>query len=516
MDTTATFKLLFDSNPLPMWVYDRDMLHFLEVNDAAVAQYGYSREEFLAMRVTDLQPVEDVARLLRDVETARHALQPSELRHQRKDGQIIDVELASHTFDFNGRPVVLVVAQDVTRRKRAEERSQRQLQRLGALRAIDIAITASLDLRVTLNIFLDQVTTLMNVDAADVLLLNSKTHALEYVVGRGFRGHAVTRRWLRPGEGVAGRVAQTRQPMSVPNLGEAPDSFSRDRLLADEEFHAYFASPLISKGQVKGVLELFHRTPLAPDQEWMEFLEALTGQTAVAIDNAMTLHELQRSSAELVLAYDVTLEGWSRALDLRHREPEGHSQRVAEITLHLARSTGVIEDELIHIYRGALLHDIGKMGIPDSILLKPGPLTDEEWTVMQRHPIYAQELLSPIDYLRPALPIPYCHHERWDGTGYPQGLRGEQIPLAARLFAVADVWDSLREDRPYRRAWSDAEAREYMRGQAGKQFDPGIVEVFFQLLPFQVDSPRPTRHRPPEGTGVPSKLHLRSDLLGRY
>jgi len=479
-DTTAGFKQLFAGNPLPMWVYDRDMLHFLEVNDAAVAQYGYSREEFLAMQVTDLRPAEDVARFLQDVETARDTLQAPESRHRRKDGQVVDVEIISQPLEFNGRPAVLIIAQDATRRRRAEERSQRQLHRLGALRAIDIAITASLDLRVVLNIFLDQVTSLMNVDAADVLLLNTRTHALEYAAGRGFRSHGIGRRRLRLGEGVVGRVALTYQPISVPNLGEAPESLSR-ALIAEEEFRAYFASPLISKGQVKGVLELFHRTPFAPDHEWMEFLDALTGQAATAIDNAMMVNELQRSSAALVLAYDATLEGWSRALDLRHRETEGHSQRVTEVTLDLARSAGVTEDELVHILRGALLHDIGKMGIPDSILLKPGPLTDEEWVVVRRHPIYAQELLSPIHYLRPALPIPYCHHERWDGTGYPQGLRGEQIPLSARIFAVADVWDVLREDRPYRRAWTAAEAREYLRTEAGKHFDPSIVQVFLQL-----------------------------------
>ena len=138
--------------------------------------------------------------------------------------------------------------------------------------------------------------------------------------------------------------------------------------------------------------------------------------------------------------------------------------------------------ELVHMYRGALLHDIGKMGISDSILLKPGPLTDEEWVIMQKHPQYAYEMLSPIKYLRPVLDIPYCHHEKWDGTGYPHGLKGEQIPLAARIFAVVDVWDALRSDRPYRTAWPENKVREYIRSQAGTHFDPQVVAAYMNLM----------------------------------
>ena len=160
---------------------------------------------------------------------------------------------------------------------------------------------------------------------------------------------------------------------------------------------------------------------------------------------------------ELVLAYDATIEGWSRALDLRDRETEGHTERVVDLTLRLARAMGMADTELVHIRRGALLHDIGKMGVPDSILLKPGALTDEEWVTMHRHPLLAYNLLNAISYLRPAIDIPYCHHEKWDGSGYPRGLRGEQIPLPARLFAIVDVWDALRSDRPYRKAWPEAQ-----------------------------------------------------------
>jgi len=190
---------------------------------------------------------------------------------------------------------------------------------------------------------------------------------------------------------------------------------------------------------------------------------------------------LERVNTELAQAYDETLKGWSLALELRDNETQGHSQRVTEMTLHLARLIGIHDRELVHLRRGALLHDIGKMGIPDSILHKPGSLTKEEWEIMRKHPVYAYELLSPIAYLRPALDIPYNHHEKWDGTGYPRGLRGEQIPLAARIFAVVDVWDALRSSRPYRDAWPEENVRTYICEQATLYFDPQIVDIFLNI-----------------------------------
>ena len=187
---------------------------------------------------------------------------------------------------------------------------------------------------------------------------------------------------------------------------------------------------------------------------------------------------LQDAHSKLLKAYEATIEGWSHAMDLRDRETEGHSQRVTELTVEMAKAMNMDEDELTQIHRGALLHDMGKLGIPDHILHKPGSLTDEEWDVMKKHPQYAYNMLFPIEYLRPALDIPHCHHEKWDGTGYPRGLQGEEIPIAARIFAIADVWDALTSDRPYRSAWTKEKALEYIREQSGKHFDPKIVEMF--------------------------------------
>jgi putative nucleotidyltransferase with HDIG domain len=250
----------------------------------------------------------------------------------------------------------------------------------------------------------------------------------------------------------------------------------------NEGFVAYFGVPLVVKGEVRGVLEVFQRAPRKPDAEWLAFLTTLAGQAAIAIDNVTLFSDLQRSNMNLKIAYDTTLEGWSKALDMRDRETEGHTERVADMTILLAREVGMNEDDLAQMRRGALLHDIGKMAIPDAILLKPGTLTAEEWTVMRQHPVYAHDLLWPIEYLRPALDIPWCHHEKWDGSGYPRGLKGEQIPLAARLFAVVDVWDALRSDRPYRQGWYDDQVQEYLRAESGKHFDPRAVDLFLGII----------------------------------
>lgn len=192
--------------------------------------------------------------------------------------------------------------------------------------------------------------------------------------------------------------------------------------------------------------------------------------------------KLQEANAQLLAAYEATIEGWSHAMDLRDRETEGHSRRVAEWTVKMAKRFGMSEEQIMHLRRGALLHDMGKIGIPDPILHKTGKLSDEEWITMRKHPQLAYDMLYRVEYLRPALDIPYCHHEKWDGTGYPRGLKGEEIPMAARLFAIVDVWDALTSDRSYRPAWKGEQALAYIREQSGKHFDPQVVKLFFQVF----------------------------------
>jgi HD-GYP domain-containing protein (c-di-GMP phosphodiesterase class II) len=365
---------------------------------------------------------------------------------------------------------------------RLYQESSRRLERLQSLRAVDRAITGSLNLQLTLNVLLEQVVSRLAVDAANVLLVQDSQQVLEPGASRGFRVGSLRQMQLRAGEGHAGRAVCDRRTVSVADLRLNPGDSTRSRLLAGDGFVSYHAVPLVAKGHVKGVLEVFHRSALDPEPEWSEYLETLANQAAIAIDNAALFDELQRSNAELTLAYDTTLEGWAQALDLRDEETEGHTRRVTELTVSLAKYLGIKYDELVHIRRGALLHDIGKMGIPDGILLKPAALSPDEWAIIRKHPEYAHDMLAPIAYLHRALDIPYCHHEKWDGTGYPRGLKGEQIPLAARIFAVVDVWDALGSDRPYRPAWPLAQVREYIRSQAGCHFDPKIVAAFLQMI----------------------------------
>ena len=374
------------------------------------------------------------------------------------------------------------MAANAMHRAALHEQTRDRLAHLDALHAVDMAISSSLDLRITLDVLLDQVTAQLHVDAADILLLRPQTRMLEVAAGRGFRSPAAHNVQLKLGQSFAGKAALQRQTVACADLRtEAAQYGGADGLLA-EGFVSLHCVPLIAKGDVLGVLEVFRRSHLAPDQEWLDFLGALAKQAAIAVDNATLFENLEHSHAELALAYDSTLEGWSRALDLRDRETEGHTQRVATIAVRLARAMNVPDADLVHIRRGALLHDIGKMGIPDSILLKPGPLTPEEWAVMRRHPEYAYELLSPVQFLHPALDVPYAHHEKWDGTGYPRGLKGAEIPLAARIFAVVDVWDALISDRPYRPAWSADRARAYIAEQAGRHFDPAVAQASLVLL----------------------------------
>jgi len=358
------------------------------------------------------------------------------------------------------------------------DETARQLGRLEALHQIDQAIAGSIDMRLTLSVVLEQVTSQLNVDAASALLLDPHSHTLDFVAARGFRTGIPNDIHLRLGEGYAGRAALERKLIHVPDLRHRGTDILRSPFVSAEGFVSYHCVPLIAKGQVKGVLEVFHRAWRDDDAAWESFLETLAGQAAIAIDNSQLFENLQRSSVGLMLAYDATIEGWSRALDMRDKETEGHTQRVTEMTLHMARLTGLSEEELVHVRRGALLHDMGKLGVPDNILLKPGELTEAEWVLMRKHPTFAYEMLSPITYLHPALDIPYCHHEKWDGSGYPRGLKAEQIPKAARIFALVDVFDALRSDRPYRPAWPLDKTLAHIRSLSGSHFDPDLVEPF--------------------------------------
>jgi hypothetical protein len=381
-----------------------------------------------------------------------------------------------------GNRQIIACIRNVTKHKQSEIKIERQLQQLAALRAIDLAITTNSDLSTTLSAILDHVRAQLKIDAASVLLLNSHNQLLEHAAGVGFYTAALMHTALPVGAGYAGMAVLERKLIHVPNLHSRQTDFLRSPYFGMENFFDYYAVPLVAKDTTLGVMEIFHRSPLSVDEEWMNFLETLAGQAAIAIDSALMFKDLQRSNGELTLAYDKTIQGWSRALDLRDKETEEHTRRVTDMTIMLARRVGIPEVEMIHIQRGSALHDIGKVAIPDNILFKHGELTEDEWEIMRRHPVFAVELLEPISYLAPAMQIPHSHHEKWDGTGYPDRLAGENIPFVARIFALADVYDALTSDRPYRLAWSKSDTLDYIQNNSGMHFDPNIVPEFLGMV----------------------------------
>lgn len=373
------------------------------------------------------------------------------------------------------------IAANALHRASLHEQTERRLRYLNALHQIDIAIAAHRELSPMLTVLLQQVLQELEADAACILLLHPLSQVFKFASGLGFYTNYIEYSHVKMGEGLAGNAGLKRKTIYSTDLEHNP-TFTRSLLLSGENFVSYCCTPLLVKGEVKGILEVFQRKPAAFPPEWIEFLEMLAGQAAIAVESAQLFNELERTNAELVQAYDATIEGWSRALDLRDMETEGHSQRVAQMSVDLARKMGLSGDMLVQIYRGALLHDIGKMGIPDHILLKPGDLSREEWQIMRKHPSFAFEMLSPITFLSGAIDIPYYHHEKWDGTGYPHGLIGTMIPIAARIFSVVDVWDALISNRPYRTGWSKEQTLQYLCDQSGKQFDPDVVSAFVEMI----------------------------------
>ena len=279
------------------------------------------------------------------------------------------------------------------------------------------------------------------------------------------------------------KAVQTRGPVYLHDAGIESLSAAERVVVEARRLVSILYFPLLLKETVVGVFIIgtTDRPRLFHSHE-MELAYVLSFEVSLAIANAQLYEKARQAVTDISQAYNATLEGWSRMLDMRDHVTEEHTHRVTELTVARAQRMRFPDSELGHLRRGALLHDIGKMGIPDSILQKPGALSNEERAIMQTHPEKAYQILSRIEYLLPAVDIPYCHHEKWDGTGYPRGLRGEQIPLSARLFAVVDVFDALTSDRPYRNAWKKEKALSYIREQSGKHFFPDVVKVFCEMV----------------------------------
>ena len=444
-------------------------------NSALVEMVGYSVEEFEAMSLEEVRAFvypddrQMVWTRYADRLAGKEPPPRYDFRLIRKDGGLCWVEMVATTVEFGGKPAIQVALMDITERVH-HEREQR------AIVTVATSMRAAETRSELVTLLLEQVIQVLDADGVALAMRDPANGDSVFETALGVWENVVGGR-VPAGEGLTGSVITSEEPYLNNDVGE-------DSRLAITEIlsttRAIAGAPLIAANETIGVLWMGRRAEIAEDDRLL--LTAIAEMTASALRRIGLHEEVERSHLELTEAYDSTLEGWARALELRDSDTEGHTRRAVELTLRLSTLLGMRDGELVHLRRGALLHDIGKMAIPDKILRKPGALYDHEWEIMRRHPVYAHEMLSQISYLRPALDIPYCHHERWDGTGYPRGCAGEEIPLAAGIFAVVDVWDALLSDRSYRSAWSEEETLAHIRAESGSHFDPKIVEVFLEVV----------------------------------
>ena len=352
----------------------------------------------------------------------------------------------------------------------------RMLQKMERLMEINITLNSTLELAQVLDLIIAKAVEMLECEAGSILLCNKEQNCLIFSASTSADSQTLARIQIPLTDSLAGTIFSKNTPLVVNNVDTDIRHNASVAAQINFQTHSLLGVPMRIQERVIGVLEALNKKEGEFTEEDVKILTAIASQAAVAIENAQLVEALQES-------YESTLEGWAAALDLRDKETEGHSQRVTLLALELAREIGMSKEELSYLRQGALLHDIGKMGVPDRILHKKGPLTEQEQAIMRQHPVNAYQMLYPITHLRPALDIPFCHHEKWDGSGYPSGLKGEEIPLAARVFTIVDVWDALRSDRPYRKAWSIKKTITYMENQAGKSFDPKLVKRFVEVIP---------------------------------
>lgn len=469
--------LLCESISPPTLCVDKEGIIF-NANQGACELTGYHKGEIFQRPIYDVfqkkLPTDEVF----DFQNLG-LYQEKELQLIHKNGKLIPVSFrVARDTDLEHFFLMLF---DLSEFRKAEEKLSIQVDRMQALGNIDRAIISTMDLDFITDVVFDQINAQLGVEFSLLFLNAEDSRNLLCQYSRGLHLIKDNGHHTNPNPALAQRVIAKGEPIIIEDLTETSWFAENEASFPYDDLKFYAGIPLFNLGETIGVLEVCSKDAFSPDPDWVSFFNMIAGQTAIAIVHVNQFHDIRRLNADLLNSYENTLEGWARVLEFKDRETKGHSDRVTQMAMKLGQAMGMTTDELVHLRRGAVLHDIGKLCIPEKILFKEGPLDEYEWEIMKQHPIYAQEFVADIQFLQPATNILLFHHERWDGSGYPLGLKGKQIPLAARIFMVIDVWDALSFDRPYRKAWSLDKVRKYLRESAGKLFDPKVVEVFLEI-----------------------------------
>lgn len=470
IESEEKFRTLAENTAAGIFIHREG--NYLYVNPMWCQITGYSASELLGMTPEDvlspefaLGAIERFHVRLQNLPNPEMLERPIITRNGEK--QILDLYLA--TIDFEGEKAIIGTAVDITNRKQREHE-------LEVIAEMSEAYRINNTREEVLSIALLKLVDILKSDGAFISIIDPDISSIELKKASG-EWKELENMPLSLGQGLSGHIIKTGQPY-LNTLASKDPYISFPEMV--KEFSSVAGVPLITSGITVGSLVIGTRHQFTEND--LRLLRAIGDLTASALHRTELFEKIRQQASELKQAYNSTLEGWALALELRDKETQGHSVRIANMVLELARRMSVPEEQMETIRRGALLHDIGKLGVPDIILLKHGKLTGEEWAIMQKHPTYAYEMLSQIKDFKDSIDIPYCHHEWWDGSGYPRGLEGRTIPLPARIFSIIDVWDALTSNRPYRAAWKRSEALAHIINQAGTHFDPDVVNEFIQMI----------------------------------
>lgn len=486
-ESEEKLRLFIDHAPVALAMLDREM-RYVAVSRRLMTDYNLEDMDIVGRLHYEVFP--EIPERWKEVHRrslAGEVIRSEEDEFIRQDGSIQWLRWETLPWYTAADEIggIVIFTEEISERKRTELELRRYAQNTAAMYELSQQMLTSSNQAQIYTSAHEAVRKMMPCDAFIIGLLDEKTQEIEdaYLWDQDQLWPPARHPFSQ--SQLTTYVISNAKPLLVNRWDESHDRMTGAALFGylEQDTQSVLAVPLFhTSGECFGMISTQAYSPDSYTEEHLQLLATVASQISETIENVRLVNDLQKTNLELFLAYDATIEGWSHAMDLRDKETEGHTQRVTSLTLELARQMGIPERDMLQIRRGALLHDIGKLGVPDIILLKSDMLTDEEWEVMHKHPQFAYEMLVGIEYLKNALDIPYCHHERWDGKGYPRKLRGEEIPLAARIFAIVDVWDAITTDRPYRKGWSNEAAIQHIRSESGRHFDPDVVENFIELV----------------------------------